>query len=130
MAITNNSVVVETVPVQGNVWSISMQSADLSGCEELKAAETGKSHYITKIAINCISAINVSLGSGETVAGTMDTVALGPIAFTAAGPNYILSFTDPAALALKGVKLPVGTSFVIDASGGGAVHVYAEGKTG
>jgi hypothetical protein len=106
-----------------------MYSADMSGTEELKAAETGYSHYVMYLEIHTASSITVSIGAGESVAGSMDYTYIGPITFTAAGPHYIRNFTLPAGLPLKGFKLPSGTSFTCDASGIGAVSIYAEGKT-
>jgi hypothetical protein len=125
MGITNNAIVVVRPPAVGiSEWAISMYSADLSGCEELLAAVTGKSHYITKLAINTIASITVSIGAGETSDALTNTY-IGPIGFTAAGPNFILDF----GLGQKSMKLPVSTAFCVDASGAGATSVYAEGIT-
>ena len=128
MSITDNAIVVSTIPFEGETWAISMYTADASACEELKAAVTGKSHYIMKLAINTISTITVSIGAGETTSA-LTTTYIGPVGFTAAGPNYMLDFTDPPSLPLKGMKLPVSTALCMDSSGAGAIHVYIEGKT-
>jgi hypothetical protein len=129
MAITDNAIVVRTIPFEGDTWSIAMYSADMSGAEELKAAVSGSSHYIMYLELHTASSITLSIGADETVAGTMDYTYIGPITFTAAGPHYIRDFTQPSALPLKGFKLPSGSSLMIDASGAGPVFVYAEGKT-
>jgi hypothetical protein len=128
MAITDNAIAVSAIPTNGETWSVSAYSADLSGGEELKAAVTGSSHYVMKIWLNSASAISLNIGAGET-GGAVTTTYLGPIVFTAAGPNYELDFTEPASLPLKGMKLPVGESLTIDATGAGATAVYVEGKT-
>ena len=124
MAITDNSIVVEKLPLNGNVWAISAYSADLSGTESLKAAVTNKSHYITKIVINCSSAITVSIGGGETT-GALTATYLGPIIFSAFASTFTFDFGDD-----KGMKLLPSTALTIDASGAGAVSIYIEGKTG
>lgn len=129
MAITDNAIDVKTVPYEGETWAIAMYSADMSGAEELKAAVTGSTHYIMYLELHTASSITLSVGAGETTPGSLDYTYIGPITFTAAGPHYIRDFTQPSALPLKGFKLPSSTSLTIDASGGGAVFVYAEGKT-
>lgn len=129
MAITDNAIDVKTIPFEGNTWAISMYSADMSGAEELKAAVTGSSHYVMYLEIHTASSITVSIGEGETTPGSLDYTYIGPITFTAAGPHYIRDFTQPTALPLKGFKLRTGTSLTVDASGSGAVSIYAEGKT-
>lgn len=128
MAITDNAIVVTNVPTEGETWSVSAYSADLSGCEELKAAVVGSSHYVMKVWLNSASSISLNIGAGETT-GAVTTTYLGPIVFTAAGPNYELDFTEPASLPMKGMKLPVSTSLTVDATGAGATAIYIEGKT-
>jgi len=128
MAITDNAIVVETIPSDGETWSVSAYSADLSGCEELKAAVAGHVHYVMKVWMNSASSISLNIGAGET-GGAVTTTYIGPIVFTAAGPNYSLDFTAPSALPLKGMKLPAGTSLTVDATGAGPTALYIEGKT-
>lgn len=122
MAITDNSISVVTPPIEGNEWAVSAYSTDFSSTESLKAAVTGKTHYIKRITIHCASAITVSIGGGET-SDALTTTYLGPIPFTTSGPRYELDFKD------KAMKLLISTALCIDASGSGAAAVYVEGKT-
>ena len=117
MAITKNN-----LTPAGSGFSVNASSSDASGCEELKAAPgTGKSIYLTQIQISCVSAITVTVGMGEN-AGAVTTILLGPFNFTAtSGSPVNLAFRD------RGVKLTANTSLTIDASGAGAVQIFAEG---
>ena len=93
-------------------------SADLSGCETLKAAVSGKSIYLERLIINSASAINITVGAGETT-GAVTTVLVGPIYFAA--NTYIeLVFTRP-------LKLAANTALTVDASGAGNVTLIAQG---
>lgn len=127
MAITTNSIVVGRVPIDGKEWTVSKYSADLSGCEELLAAETGKCHWVTKLLINTVTTLNVSVGSGETT-NAVTTVYLGPIQFTAAQPTLVLDFVD-LVRGNRGMKVASGTALTADSSASGAIFIYAEGKT-
>jgi hypothetical protein len=128
MAITDNAIVVTAVPTEGETWSMSKYSADASGTEVLRDPVVGSSHYVMKIFLNSAAAITATVGHGAAGAGLVATY-LGPLTFTAAGPNYVLDFTEPSALPLKGMKLPVGTGLAIDTSGAGGIYIYVEGKT-
>lgn len=123
MAITDNSIVVKRPPLDSNRWTVSRSSADLSGGEELKAAVTGKAHYVQKITICCASAITVSIGGGETT-GALTATYIGPIPFAATSSQYIFEFPDEA------MVLAVSTALCIDASGAGAATILVEGRTG
>ena len=124
MAITDNAIVAERRPIDGSKWFISMSSSDLSGTEILKAAVAGKSHYVTRLNIYSASAITVTVGGGEN-SGSLVNTYIGPIPFSTAGPHYELAFNDKDAM-----KILTGIALTIDASGAGAVTVYAEGVTG
>ena len=93
-------------------------SADLSGCETLKAAVTGKSIYVERIYISASGAINYTIGAGET-GGAVTTTLLGPI-YCAANSNTEMVFTRP-------IKLVAATALTIDASGAGATTVIVQG---
>lgn len=94
-------------------------SADLSGCEELVAAPgTGKNIYIESISISSNSAINITIGAGETT-GAVTTVLMGPIYF-AANSNFERSFKKPLMVAIN-------TSLTVDASGAGNATIIVEG---
>lgn len=116
MAITANTM---TTPKAG--WVINATSADLSACEELKAAVAGVSHYIRGITINSASAITVTVGEGETT-NNVTTALIGPVTFTTAGYVYHFIFLEP-------IKLTAATALTVDASGAGTVHVMVQGFT-
>ena len=97
---------------------VNANSADLSGCETLKAAVTGKSIYIERIYIISGTAINYTLGAGET-ASAVTTVIVGPI-YCAADSNTPLVFT-------RAIKLAAATALTADASGAGAVTIIVQG---
>jgi hypothetical protein len=117
MAITKND-----LSPAGAGFGVNASSADASGCEELKAAPgAGKSIYLTQIEVSCVAAITVTIGEGEN-AGAVTTILFGPFNFAAtSGSPVNLSFRD------KGIKLTANTSLTVDASGAGAVQVFAEG---
>jgi hypothetical protein len=96
-------------------------SADASGVEELKAAVAGKSIYVDHLTISTDAAITISIGEGETVPGTVDTVFLGPVLF-AANDQLQWNFLN------GGMKLTAATSLVVDASGAGNINVFASGR--
>ena len=109
--------------ITGDMWCVNATSSDASGCEELKAAVAGQSHYVHFLIVACVSAINVSIGEGET-ASALDTISIGPIYFgTGSGSPVILD------LRANPIKLTAGKSLGVDASGAGAVCVFAIGKT-
>jgi hypothetical protein len=96
-------------------------SADVSGCEELKAAPgTGKSILLHHLTINSGAAITITIGEGETTPGSVDTALIGPISF-AANQSLQWNFYPP-------MKLTANKSLVIDSSGAGAVCVFAQGE--
>jgi hypothetical protein len=122
MAITDNTINVLPIPHEGNEWAVSLYTADASGCEAIKAAETGKSHYIKKIMIYTASTITIDLGSGGDGGTAVTTPHFLTVPISATTP-FIVSFGE------KGMKLTSGLSFAIDASGAGAMAIYVEGKT-
>ena len=111
ITLTNSNVEKAGFIVNGN-------SADLSGCEELKAAVTGKSIYLERLVINSAAAINITIGAGET-SGAVTTVLIGPIYF-ATNTNIEFVFT-------RLLKLVAATALVVDASGAGNVTLVAQG---
>lgn len=123
MAITDREIVVKIPPVDCNEQVLSMYSADLSDCEELMAAVSGKCHYISKITIYCASAITISIGAGET-SDNLTTTYIGPIEFTTASVPQVIDFGNRA------MQIPIGEALCIDASGSGVVNVVLECGTG
>jgi len=96
-------------------------SADASGCEEIIATPgAGKYFEISKVTISSDSAISVTLGSGET-AGAVTTALLGPVTF-AAGQCIDWVFNPP-------MRSVVNKSLTVDASAGGNINVFVQGKT-
>lgn len=96
-------------------------SANASGVEELKAAVAGKTIYVDHLTISSDAAISISIGEGETVPGTIDTVLLGPVPF-AINQQMQWNFLN------GGIKLTAATSLVVEASGAGNICVFASGR--
>jgi len=96
-------------------------SADASGVEELVAAVAGKSIYLDHLTVSSDAAISISIGEGETVPGTIDTVHLGPIPF-AVNQQMQWNFLN------GGMRLTAATSLVVEASGAGNICVFASGR--
>ena len=116
MAITKNNL---TPATKG--FAVNASSADLSGCEELKAAPgAGVSIYIAQVEISCVAAITVTIGEGET-GGAVTTVLWGPFNFAATSGSPVNIALNPA------IKLAANKSLTIDASGAGAVQTFVQG---
>lgn len=122
MAITSNTISVVEIPIIGNDWVVSLYSADIQGCEDIKAAAAGKCHYIKKLLIHTITAMNLTIGSGEGTSA-VEAILIGPVPIAAGNFVYEIDFGR------KGMKIPVGKAFTIDGSAAGAITIYAEGKT-
>ena len=72
------------VPVRFFGFCRNCTSADISGCETILAAPgAGLSIVVNHITINSTANITISIGEGETVPGTLDTVFIGPVNFPA-----------------------------------------------
>lgn len=102
---------------------INATSADASGCEELKAAPSaGTSIIVDHLTINNgANAISITVGEGETVPGSVDTALVGPIAMAA---NTSIQWD----LGPRGMKLTAAKSLTVDASGAGAICIFARGR--
>lgn len=99
-----------------------VNSGDFSGAEELVPAVAAKSHYITSLSISCVSAINITIGAGET-AGALTAILLGPYYFVATSGSPInLQFNPP-------VEVDAAVAIVADASGSGAATINIQGYT-
>lgn len=96
-------------------------SADASGCEELKAAPAaGTSIIVDHLTINNgPNAISITIGEGET-AGAVTTALIGPIAMAV---NTSIQFDFPF-----GMVVAAATSLTVDASGAGAICIFAHGR--
>lgn len=93
-------------------------SADVSACEELQAAVAGKKIKVRHLTINSGAGITITIGAGETT-GAVTTALIGPISF-AANESMQWDFSPH-------MELPAATALVVDASGAGAVCVFAQG---
>ena len=111
-----------TTPACGSFgFFICAGSADVTACETLKAAPgTGKAIYVDYLRINSTSAIAITIGEGAA-AGTIDTILIGPVAFSAL-------LTLDWAFLNGGMKLTDNCLLLIDADGAGVVNVFASGK--
>jgi hypothetical protein len=120
MAITlNTSFYIVQMPTYGNDWWVSAYSADTTGNEELKAAESGKCHYVKRLWIYTGSDANqtVSITSGATV-------LIGPIPMNDYGGAACFDFGPDKAL-----QIPTGGALTIDAGAAGYVSVIVDGRT-
>jgi hypothetical protein len=111
-----------TTPTVGKFgFILNATSADASGCEELKAAPAaGSSIIVDHLTINNgANAISITIGEGETD-GAVTTALIGPIAMAA---NSYIQWDFPS-----GVVLTAATSLTVDASGAGAICVFAHGR--
>jgi hypothetical protein len=103
-------------------------SADASGCEELKAAPAaGTSIIVDHLTINNgASTLSITIGQGET-GGAVTTALIGPVAM-AANTSLQFDFTDPHFTGQGGMVLAAATSLTVDASGAGAICIFARGR--
>ena len=117
MAITLN-----TSQVQTSGFAVVGYSANASACEELKAAPAaGTSIIIDHLTINNgASAISITIGEGET-GGAVTTALIGAIAMAA---NTSIQWDFYPA----GLVLTAATSLTVDASGAGAICIFAQGR--
>ncbi len=124
MAITDNSISVVRPPLEGDEWCVSLYSADLSGGEDLKAAVTGKCHYVRKIQIltQSVTDVTVTIGGGQDTGVT--TTYLGPIPMPDAGGSTIIEFGPDHAM-----KIAAATALSIDTSAACPTAVLVWGKT-
>jgi hypothetical protein len=111
-----------TTPSPGKFgFILNATSADASGCEELKAAPAaGISIIVDHLTINNGgNAISITIGQGAA-AGAVETALIGPIAMAA---NTSIQFNFPYGMVLTTAK-----SLTVDASGAGAVCIFAHGR--
>jgi hypothetical protein len=109
-----------TTPTPGKFgFILNGVSADATGCEELKAAPAaGISIIVDHLTINNgANAISITIGSGAA-AGAVETALIGPIAMAA---NTSLQFMFSSGMVLTAAK-----SLTVDASGAGAICIFAQ----
>jgi len=124
MAIVANTYNMKTIPTAGKDFHLSLQSADVSGCEAILAAESGFSHYITKLVIRADAAMDVSIGSGGDGGAAVTTVHFGPIPLDANTGYW--SWKAPRGM---GIKCTADLSIAIDSSASGTMWIEAHGKS-
>jgi hypothetical protein len=101
-------------------WIINATSADISGCEELKAAVVGSQIVIDHLTVNNGGgAQSITIGEGEN-AGAVKTALIGPIAMAASAS---IQWDFPS-----GIVLTVSESLTADSSSNTAVTVFAYGR--
>jgi hypothetical protein len=110
-----------TTPQPGHSgFIINAQSADASGCEILLAAPAaGLSTFVDHLTINSADALTVTIGQGKSGAA-VTTALIGPITM-AAGSSKQWNFP-------QGMALAAATALTVDASGAGAICVFAYGS--
>ncbi len=118
------AITVTTPAVGRSGWFLNGISADASACEELKAAPAaGTAIYVDHLTINNgANAISITIGEGET-GGAVTTALIGPVAMAA---NTSLQWT----FLNGGMKLTAATALTVDASGAGAICIFASGRIG
>lgn len=123
MAITANTFTLVTLPTDGVLFYKSLQSADVTGCEELVAAVSNKTHYITQLLIRTDAAMDITIGSGETTSA-VTTTHWGPVPLDAASGIFL--WKAPPGM---GLKCTAATSLTIDSTASGTIWIEAYGKT-
>lgn len=120
MAVTGlTATVAKKNPHGKTLFAVSAYSADASAAELIKAAPAaGKAIYIEHLVVAIDGDITLTLGSGETASAV--TTANMTLIGTATGLVYDIHFKYP-------IKLEDANAFVMDASGAGAVAIFAEG---
>lgn len=110
-----------TTPTAKNGFILNATSSDVSGCEELKAAEVGKSIKVRHLTIsnNSVGTLAVTIGEDEN-AGAVKTALIGPISILT-GQTMQWNF-HPA------MELAAGKALVVDADGAGAICVFVQGE--
>lgn len=124
MAITTNTVSFVRPPVEGDEWFVSAYSADFSGAEDLKAAVTGKCHYIRKIQVFGQSVTDLTVTFGADQGTGVTTTYLGPISLPDAGGTCLIDFGPDHAL-----KVTAGATFAVDMSAASPTTILVWGKT-
>jgi len=100
-------------------------SADLSGCETLRAGVTGKKIYLERIVIsNGATAQTVTVGFGET-SSDVTTTAAGPI-YLGANSQATIVYTRPVTIPDATTAI-TGVALTADANSAGAVTINVQG---
>lgn len=101
-------------------FSVSLNSDDLRGCEELVAAPgAGKAIEVDTVTISVGAAMDATLGAGES-SSAVETVLIGPI--------YLAANSTVAVPLAKPIRLAMNKSLTADASAAGNVTVHVTGR--
>jgi hypothetical protein len=122
--VTTNTFTIEQLPTEGDVWHVSLYSADWSTVGVLKAAVTGKSHYITRLNVRTATTTNLSIGSGGTGTDAVTTIHIGLIPLNAA--CGVFPWNAPPGM---GLKCTSATEITLETSGAAPLWVEVWGKT-
>lgn len=90
MSIEANVFDMRTIPSAGKNWYESLQTEDVTGAEEIKEAESGFSHYITKLKLRTDAPMDISIGSGQG-GGAVTTVHFGPVPIVGLGSELVVN---------------------------------------
>jgi len=114
-----------TTPIlSGDMWCVNFNSADLTACEEVKAAVAGQSHYIHYLVVFLLSTTTFTLGAGETTPGAPDTKILGAVPFSSSGGSpLIVDLRD------NPIILTAGKSLVALTTNAVSITILVIGKT-
>ncbi len=123
MTLTANTYQISALPNEGLLFYKSLSSEDVTGCEEVVAAVSGATHYITDVLIRTDAAMDISLGSGEST-DAITTVHLGPAPLDAASGIFI--WKAPPGM---GLRCTSDTAFTIDSTAAGTLWLEVRGKT-
>lgn len=136
------SIPLTEIPLGGREFHVDAYNADVSGCEDLVAAVTGKRHYIKRITINVAGIegnVTVTVGSGNAGAA-VTSIMIGPLNIskevevgTAANeehfaPSRTFTFEYDRGRNM-GRRLTLSEALAIDTSAAVPVHVWVEGTT-
>lgn len=117
----NEMSITVTTPSCKSGFILNATSADASGCEELKAAVSGKKIKVRHLTIsnNSVGTLALTIGAGET-GGAVTAALLGPVSLLT-GQTMQWNFNPD-------MEVTAGTALVVDADGAGAICVFAQGE--
>ena len=113
--------IVESMPDRAVPWAIQASTDDASGTVELKAAETGKSHYIQQLRIETDADVDVDIGTNKLGVGLLVKL-FGPMPMGSTGGRVEIQCNRP-------VQAASAQPLFCDASGAGTIQIYMQGFT-
>jgi hypothetical protein len=123
MGFTDYGITIVTPPIEGDWIGSSQYVADVTGCEDLVTATTGKYIYVRKMIISCgTNSATISLGADNATAALGHTY-IGPITFSASTAHpFVLDFGE------KAWRVDISHSFAMDGVTAAPVWIYFEYK--